>query len=142
VAQFEGVYEYAHPIHAHTFLPDTLINLVKERLFRLERIDDHPKSQLRRLTRLIYTFYSYNCTDRRDMVYALLGLADSEIKADYTKSTAKIYCEVLEAEQPRFSVSGSDDLHIDVGGHDRELNAFKLDLRLALKLKPSGVVRN
>jgi hypothetical protein len=71
-------------------------------MFVNERASKHLKPGRPSLFWLIASFPDDKASDRRDMVYALLALTDTEIKADDMKSVAEIYDDVLKAENATF----------------------------------------
>jgi hypothetical protein len=58
----------------------------------------HPETPTPRLQTLIEVFHDWKCTDVRDKIYALVGMANKEtaIIPDYSKSAKQIYFAVQE----------------------------------------------
>ena len=52
---------------------------------------------------LIQAWLYQECSDPRDQVYGLLGLAHGEITADYDKTVDEIYRDVVASERPKIS---------------------------------------
>ena len=88
------------------------------------------------LKHLLETYHDMECTDIRDKVYSLLGLVHTKdpmamsmtVQADYSKSTAELYMEVLH------SVFADQEIH-----SVKDRMQFIGLLRGALKLSPSDV---
>lgn len=108
---------------------DNFNNLVRRRAAKLEMETQRhrlfgreftPVFRAASLTSLLNKFWGLKCSDKRDAVYGLLSLAATEIKPDYTKTTAELYLEVLETERRRF------------WGEEWKWRSFRLNLQMVL----------
>ena len=68
------------------------------------------------LKTLLYTHHNSRCTELRDSIYGLLGLAsdcqNGQLVADYTKSTTQIYHDVLDLYKPSIGFGLRDDVRL------------------------------
>ena len=81
-----------------------------------------PASVTEELQSLVFTFCSYGCADRRDKVFALMGLVrpESLVKVDYTRTTKEVFLDAIRVmgqgiikEANRLNDSVSWDLFLD-----------------------------
>lgn len=56
----------------------------------------HPETLVPTLQTLIEVFQDWQSTDIRDKVYALLGMADTEVVADYSRTPRQVYYDVIK----------------------------------------------
>lgn len=68
------------------------------------------------LKTLLYTHHNSRCTEPRDSIYGLLGLAsdcqNGQLVADYTKSTTQIYHDVMDLYKPFLGFGRRDDVRL------------------------------
>jgi hypothetical protein len=85
----------------------------------------------------LYDFRNHDCSDRRDRIYALLGLFPfTLVEADYNKSCAELYIECLSAA-PQCGLLFSGSLNPHHGGEERAQRTkcyFPTALARALRL--------
>ncbi|KAI0456568.1 heterokaryon incompatibility protein-domain-containing protein [Xylaria acuta] len=82
----------------------------------------NPYGSARKLSALLYT-KSYHATDPRDKIYGLLGLIESDITPDYSRSVVDLYCEA--AEKLLKEVGSLEPLNV-AGIHNSNATAFGL----------------
>ena len=115
---------FAHHPYASQVIQSTASTIIWQRAHF--RTPDTPRVPLRIL---IEVFRDWKCTDIRDKVFALVGLAGTEnnVTPDYTLSSRQLYVAVLDAlrdHDEAFSNLLSQLLgltHKDVGSHERVL---------------------
>ncbi|KAF7531295.1 hypothetical protein G7054_g8997 [Neopestalotiopsis clavispora] len=84
----------------------------------------HPKTPPPRLSRLIEIFRDWHCTDIRDKVFALVGMAtpESTIVPDYALTTREIYFAVMrKVRRDRIDFANLLSQLLGVAGKDVEL---------------------
>jgi hypothetical protein len=85
----------------------------------------HPQTPIPDLLTLIEIFREWQCTDLRDKVFALVGMANSKtaITPNYSQSAFEVYCEVL-GKYGDVKPQVRDMLSQLLGLSNRELNFF------------------